>query len=465
VAIALNRSLSEEFPEPDPCLPGQQRRAGSGRRQVRPPDEAFYTTGRHSGIDDEFAAQNQAKITPISGSKRIGRRRSVPVANGVPEINARLIKETFTHVEQNAQHAMNYFYSRLFVQHPQIRAMFPLALDEHVQLVFATLARLVWSMDSPAALDCQVARLGRDHRKYGVKDEHCQAFFDALLATVRHFTGHFWTPEAQAAWETALDHVSACMQAAAASDARHQPPWWTGEIVQHDRRAQNLAVLTVRPSQPLRYLPGQYLAVQVARWPREWRNYSIANAPRQDGHMDLHVRAVPGGLVSNALVHHTRAGDTILLGRARGSMTLHMQSHATQFPEADLLCIAGGTGLAPIKAIIEAAINAASTGRSGCRKISLFLGARHQEDLYDMEDLAILQSAYRRLTVIPVVSDEAGFSGLRGRLPDIVRNHANCAGSEIFVSGPPGMVHGAEQVLARRTGAEHIHYDPPDAPR
>jgi NAD(P)H-flavin reductase/hemoglobin-like flavoprotein len=359
---------------------------------------------------------------------------------------------------------MNYFYSRLFVQHPEIRALFPLALDEHAQLVFSALARLVWSMDSPAALDCQLAQLGQDHRKYGVKEAHCKPFFDALLATVRHFTGHYWTPEAQVAWEAALGHASAVMVAAAVSGAATQPPWWIGEVVRHDRRTHSLAVLTIRASEPLRYLPGQYLAVQVARWPRVWRNFSVANAPRANGLMDLHVRAVPGGLVSNALVHHTRVGDTMLLGHARGSMTLHMQSHRGQFPEDDLLCIAGGTGLAPIKAIIEDVINTCKDS-SGRPRISLFVGARRQEDLYDMPDLLALQSAYQLLTVVPVVSDEPGFSGLSGRLPDVVRSHANCSGAEIFVSGPAAMVRATEQVLARRASAERIHYDPPDAPR
>jgi NAD(P)H-flavin reductase/hemoglobin-like flavoprotein len=413
---------------------------------------------------NEFASENPAEIISCAEDMpQVGDRLN-PAGNSSADFNAQLIKETFAHVEQNSQHAMNYFYSRLFVRHPEIRAMFPLALDEHAQLVFAGLAQLVWAMDSPAALDCQLAQLGRDHRKFGVKAAHCDAFFDALLATVRHFTGHYWSPEAQGAWQAAFRHASRVILAAAARDAKRQPPWWIAEVVQHDRRTPSLAVLTVRPGQPLHYVPGQYLSVQVARWPRVWRNFSIANAPRDNGLIDLHVRAVPGGLVSNALVHHTRVGDTFLLGQARGSMTLHMQSHATQFPEADLLCIAGGTGLAPVKAIIETAINGARAD-GGRRNITLFVGARSGDELYDMRDLGILQSAYPALTVIPVVSDDPGYGGLNGKLPDIVRTHANCAGSEIFISGPTAMVRATEQVLAHRISAERIHYDPPGAPR
>jgi NAD(P)H-flavin reductase/hemoglobin-like flavoprotein len=395
------------------------------------------------------------------------------ITDGVFAIfNARLIKETFSYVAQNEEHAMNYFYSRLFLPHPDIRAMFPLAMDEHMHRVYSALARLVWSMDSPAALDSQLAQLGRDHRKFGVKAAHCDAFFDTLLATVRHFSGHYWTSDAEAAWRAAIDHASALMQSAAASDAERQPPWWTAEVVQHDQRTPSLAVLTMRPGQPLSYAPGQYLAAQVPRWPRVWRNFSIANAPRENGLIDLHVRAVPGGMVSNALVHHTRAGDTILLGPARGEMTLHMQCQHAQFPHGtdsddphpDLLCIAGGTGLAPIKAIIQGVIDAARNGGRR-RNISLFVGARSRGELYDMRDLEIMQSAYPALTVTPVVSHEPGFDGLNGKLPAIVRARASCTGREIFISGPDPMVRGTAQALARRASAAHIHYDPPDAPR
>ena len=71
-------------------------------------------------------------------------------------------------------------------------------------------------------------------------------------------------------------------------------------------RGPDIAVLTLQPEQPLNYLPGQHISVQTPHWPRLWRTYSIANAPRPDGLIRLHVRAVPGGLVSPVLVHQLR---------------------------------------------------------------------------------------------------------------------------------------------------------------
>ena len=68
-------------------------------------------------------------------------------------------------------------------------------------------------------------------------------------------------------------------------------------------RGPDVAVLTLQPEQPLNYLPGQRISVQTPHWPRLWRTYSIANIPRPDGLLRLHVRAVTGGLVSPVLVH------------------------------------------------------------------------------------------------------------------------------------------------------------------
>jgi NAD(P)H-flavin reductase len=379
--------------------------------------------------------------------------RSVPAE--FAEFDALIVKETFAHVMADAQNAMEYFYARLFVHSPEIRAMFPLAMSDLRERVFSALAQLVWSLDSPESCATYLGQLGRDHRRFGVKDKHHEAFFDALLATVEHFSGPEWTAAARTAWEAALDGAAAVMRAAAAADAAHQPPWWLGEVVRHDRRTDSVAVLTILPDQPLSYAPGQYLGVQVARWPRVWRNFSVANAPRDSGLLDLHVKAVSGGMVSSALVHQASVGDTILLGQARGEMTALDDSYR------DLLCVAGGTGLAPLKAIVESVIGNTRAGRR--RKITLFVGAQTQEELYDMRDLQALQSGYPSLTVIPVVSHEPGFAGMRGLLPQVVRRHASLENADVFISGPDRMVTETERVLADRVAADRIHHDPLNA--
>lgn len=367
--------------------------------------------------------------------------------------NPTLVKESFAHIEPVADKAMAYFYGRLFVVNPDLRVLFPLAMDRQRDRFFRALSRLVWSLDCPEELAAFGRQLGRDHRRFGVSARHYPEFMAALLATVREFSGAMWSDEVAAAWEAALGLVTKTMLEAADDDAKQAPSWWLAEVVGHQLRLADLAVLTLRPDPPLSYLPGQYVSVQSARRPREWRNYSIANAPRRDGTITLHVRAVPGGNVSTALVHHTVPGDTLLLGPARGSMTL--QSAAGR----DLLCVAGGTGLAPVKAIAEQAAAA------GGPAITLLFGARNADGLYDAPDLRQLAQSWPGLELVTAVSDDPGFDGPQGLLPEVMLDRPEWKDRDVFACGPDEMVRQTRAVLADLgVPPERLHYDDPYLP-
>ncbi|MFC0864496.1 globin domain-containing protein [Sphaerimonospora cavernae] len=362
--------------------------------------------------------------------------------------NARLIKESFSLVEPVAGKAAAYFHGRLFAEHPNLRALFPATMGIHDDRVFEALAKIVRMLDDPAGLSAFLARLGRGHRRYGVVAEHYEAVGSALLATIRHFAADAWTSEVEAAWTEAYAMVADAMIDAARAEARTRPPWWLAEVAGHELRAPDIAVVTLRPAQRLDFTPGQHVTVQTPRWPRVWRPFSIANAPREDGTLCLHVRAVPGGWVSSALVRHTRVGDQVMLGPPSGTM-------APADTDRDMLCVAGGTGLAPIKAVIEHVIG------SGRRpRIHLLFGARHAGDLYDLPDLARMASDFPRLRVLPVVSDDPGFSGTRGRLPEIMERLESWPDHEAYVCGPAAMVHEAVRRL-RKAGVppSRIHCD------
>jgi NAD(P)H-flavin reductase/hemoglobin-like flavoprotein len=402
-------------------------------------------------------ARDPAPAKGIAASERLATAADEARAyEDETDFDAGLVRESFAHIAASPGPAMEYFFAQLFVRNPEMRAMFPLAMRQHMETMFTALERIVWSIDNPGQLTAFLGQLGRDHRKFGVRDRHYESVVAAFLETSRHFCGHYWTHAIQEAWEAAFSHACAVMMAAARDDAHAQPPWWIGEIVGHDLRCPDLAVITIRPDQPLSYIPGQYLAVQVPRWPRLWRNFSIANAPRRSGLIDLHVRALPGGLVSGSLVHHSAPGDTVVLGPARGKMTMQAG------PGRDLLCIAGGTGLAPIKAIIEGVIGASAAGGPP-RKIGLLFGARTEQDLYDLAALRELESACPALTVTPVVSDQPHFPGLKGTLPEAAARYASCEGKDIFLSGPAAMVRATVSALADRAGTEQIRYDPSES--
>jgi NAD(P)H-flavin reductase/hemoglobin-like flavoprotein len=383
------------------------------------------------------------------------------------DFDAHAVKESFAALMANAPLAMEYFYSHLFTASPESRAMFPLDMSQMRERLFAALSRLVWILDSPPESAAYLAQLGREHRKYGVKEQHFSAFFGALLDTAAYFSGSAWTGETEAAWHGALEYAARTMRTAADADARDYPAWWVGEIVAHDRRTDSVAVLTIRPDNPLPYQAGQYVPVQVPRWPRVWRPYSIANAPRADGLISLHVRAVPGGMVSADLVRHACAGDTVLLGPAAGEMV-------APAGDRDLTCVAGGTGLAPVKAIVEAAAGGRRLG-GRARRITLFVGARHVADVYDLPDLQALQSARPGLQVVVVLSEDsvlsrqpllsqqqaaAGLTAMTGMLPGAVAGFGGLAESEVYISGPPAMVRRTTLLLAGHVPADRVHHDP-----
>nr|WP_055502506.1 globin domain-containing protein [Nonomuraea pusilla] len=344
-------------------------------------------------------------------------------------LNPRLVKESFSHLEPVAPKAAAYFYGRLFAENPHLRSMFPPAMDIQRERLFGALARMVWSVDSPEGMAGYLGQLGRDHRKYGVAPEHYGAVGRALVATVRRFAAEVWDDEVEAAWVSAYGVAAGLMLDAARADATVTPAWWTAEVVGHELRHRDIAVLTLRPSQPFPYLPGQHVTVQTPRWPRVWRTFSIANAPREDNTITLHVRSVPGGWVSTTLTRDTRVGDTVMLGRATGMMTRGEED------TRDLLCVAGGTGLAPLKAIVEDVV---ASGRRP--DIHLLFGARTQPELYDLPDLMRLQSSFPWLRVLPVVSDDGSFRGMRGRLPEVVRRFRSWSDHDVYVCGPSGMV-------------------------
>jgi NAD(P)H-flavin reductase/hemoglobin-like flavoprotein len=448
VAIALDGGIPESGSDGLPGHPARSPVDGRSLRYSSTPDSLInpYDGLNTQSNDKEFSGR-------IASTESAAAAAAADSARLAADFDLGLIKETFAYVMAASPDSMDYFYERVFAASPDSRSLFPMSMSAQHERMLAAMTQVIWSLDSEAACTELLQRLGRDHRKFGVTDKHYGAFFAAMRDTVRYFIGPDWRPEVVTAWQGALEYISAVMRAAAAADAAASPPWWIGEIVSHELRSPGVAVLKLAPSAPLPFEAGQYVPVQVTRWPRVWRPFSIANASRPGGLISLHVKAVPGGLVSNSLVHHLVAGDTVVLGAAAGEMTLADS-------DRDLLCVAGGTGLAPIKAIIEAAIAEARAGRP--RKITLFLGARQQFDLYDLQDLQLLESAYPHLRVIPVLSDEPGYGGLTGLLPDVVHAHGGgmFSGTEAYVCGPAPMVRQAVSLLAASIPAGQIHYDP-----
>jgi NAD(P)H-flavin reductase/hemoglobin-like flavoprotein len=355
--------------------------------------------------------------------------------------DAQLIAESWLAVEPRAERVARYFYARIFHDHPAARDMFPVTMEVQRDRLLGALVWIVRGLANPEQLAPYLAQLGRDHRKFGVRPEHYALVGDSLIAALREYGGLAWTAAVEAAWERALGKVAAVMMDAARR-ADNEPAWWTGLVIRHERRAPDVAVLTLRLDQPMRYLPGQHVSVETPYRPRLWRPYSIANAPRPDGTIDLHVKAVPGGWVSRALVHHTGPGDQLRLGAPAGPMVADPGSGR------DVVCVAGGTGLAPVKAIVEEMARWNTD-----RQVTVFLGARRHEELYDLPALDILTQTHAWLDVVPAVSEV-------NPVADLFAGTGSWDNHDVFVAGAPDMI---RYTLARcrelRVPLSQVRYD------
>jgi NAD(P)H-flavin reductase/hemoglobin-like flavoprotein len=347
-------------------------------------------------------------------------------------VDAARLKATWAKAAALGDAVPAFFYAVLFVAHPDLRALFPISMAAQRDRLFTALGRIVSRVDDTDALVPYVAQLGRDHRRFDVQPEHYPAVGEALLTTLEHFLGDEWTPQVAADWRAAYGVLAQVMVDAAAEAEGSTPAWWDADVIAHERRTPEIAVLQIVPRQRYGFVPGQSFAAETAYRPRVWRYLSPANAPREDGTIELHVRAVDGGGVSSALVHAAQPGDVIRMGAPVGTR-LTLTGDSTR----DLLLIAGGTGLAPLRALTEQVAR-----EGGRRRVHLFVGSRTESGLYDLAWLQLMASRYPWLTVVPAVSADPLFTGEHGDVVDVALRRGRWENHEVYVCGSAPMVAG-----------------------
>ncbi|MGH8868714.1 MAG: globin domain-containing protein [Actinomycetes bacterium] len=344
-------------------------------------------------------------------------------------MDPRLLKESYALIEPVANKVAGDFYARLFLESPPVRDMFPVAMDAQRDRLMNAILRIVQSLDDPDSLLPMLRQLGRDHRKFGVGPAHYEAVGRNLILSIRKYVGSAWTPQMERAWWEAYRFAARTMIEAAERSAQTTPPWWRARVVSHERRTFDVAVLTVQTEQPLQYQPGQYVAVETPWVPRTWRVYSMANIARGDGLLEFHVKAVGIGGVSSALVRRVQMGDELRIAAPTGQMVLDSTSGSR-----DMLFVAGSTGLAPMKALVEDLAQ-----REVGRTAHLFFGVRRRDDLYDLSDLLRMAARYPWLRVVPAVSDDPSYAGERGNLSDVLSRYGPWTYHDVFVAGGPAM--------------------------
>src|SRR3954453_13011218 len=169
-----------------------------------------------------------------------------------------------------------WFYSHLFLSHPETREMFPVSMAHQRDRLFAALGEVVARVDDLDALVPIVQQLGREQRRFGPVAAHFPAVGASLLATLEHFDDE-WTPELAKSWSEAYDVVAPVMFEAAEA-AAERPAWWEAEVVAHERRTIDVSVLRLRPRARYDYAAGQSVSLETDLRPKLWRYYSPANA-------------------------------------------------------------------------------------------------------------------------------------------------------------------------------------------
>src|ERR1700710_1331962 len=151
------------------------------------------------------------------------------------------MRASFSKAAAHGDQVPLWFYSHLFLTHPETRDMFPVSMAHQRDRLFSALGDVMARVDDLDALVPILQQLGRDHRKFGALAAHYPAVGTSLLATLEHFDDE-WTPELAKDWTEAYTLVAQVM-VQAAEEAADSPPWWEADVVGHERRAVDVAVL------------------------------------------------------------------------------------------------------------------------------------------------------------------------------------------------------------------------------
>lgn len=433
------------------------------------------TTGRTPGpADDPFGGSDVERLVgDIDLDPYLGRSGAVgadPIADPVPvsaETPALLALRDLVRDPRFP----DLFARALRATDPDFRELFPRDASALLSEFARALAYALETTELAAGDQSKVEEvvdfarhLGADHRKLELAPRHHEHFGDALVATLRHLAGAAWSDRLDTTLRTAYAVLSAALregEAAATGPARVG-----ATVVEVDRPTRDVAVVRLISDVMVDYHPGQYLSVLTPYTPAVWRRLSPAIPANPAGQIEFHVRDVPEGTLSGPLVRGVNVGDRWVLARPLG----HLEVDRSE-PFRDVLMVAGGTGIAPLRCLLVDMMRYADNPR-----VHLFYGARHPGDLYDLGTLVDLASTAPWLTIQPVSEDDEDpwWAGARrelprtlhrrqtGRLVDVVTGWGSWADRQVLLSGSPDMLRATLRgMVAAGTPRENILYDRP----
>ncbi|MCF8149365.1 MAG: CDP-6-deoxy-delta-3,4-glucoseen reductase [Burkholderiaceae bacterium] len=200
-----------------------------------------------------------------------------------------------------------------------------------------------------------------------------------------------------------------------------------------ERVADDVIVLSLKlpANERLQFLAGQYIEFLLKDGKR--RAFSIANAPHDDGFLQLHVRLIGGGEFTQHVFTAMKEKDILRFQGPYGSFYLREES------TKPIILLAGGTGFAPIKALVEHAIHNRIS-----RPMEIYWGARNPGGLYLPDLPSSWAAAHSHIRYIPVLSDAASFDAWQGRTGlvhhAVLEDHGDLATHQVYACGAPAMI-------------------------
>ncbi|HMA07803.1 MAG TPA: FAD-binding oxidoreductase, partial [Ramlibacter sp.] len=225
----------------------------------------------------------------------------------------------------------------------------------------------------------------------------------------------------------------------------------TGRVVEMNLLAEDVMRVLIAPDgPPVNFTAGQYINIVLEDGQR--RAFSFANPPHQNERIELHVRRIPGGRFTGHVFEGLRVGDTLRFEGPLGSFTL-------QDGSKPILFIAGATGFAPVKSILEDAFH-----RGVQRPMRLYWGVRQRKDLYLLELAQSWEREHANFQVVPVLSEpqpDDGWTGRTGLVHEaMLADYGDLTGFEVYVCGSLKMVETAvPSFLAHGLGADACFSD------
>jgi CDP-4-dehydro-6-deoxyglucose reductase len=194
--------------------------------------------------------------------------------------------------------------------------------------------------------------------------------------------------------------------------------------------------LKLPANERLMFIPGQYVDILLKDGSR--RSFSMANAPHDDEFMQLHVRHVPGGAFTDHVFKTMKERDILRFEGPFGTFFLREES------AKPIVLVASGTGFAPIKSLVEAALK-----KGVSRPMTLYWGGRRPKDLY-LNLLPVRWAAeHPGFKYVPVVSDAPPEDGWKGRTGfvhrAVMQDFPDLSGHQVYACGVPVMVDSARR--------------------